>query len=204
MSVHGRTDIDPERTARLQVLNQVLGWEITTEEAASILGSSQRQTWRILAACRREGAAALAHGNRGRQPGNALPQEIRQRVLTLARTSYPGLNHSHLTDLLAEREGLVGGAGAQAHFAFGAGRCHWHRSGRAFPSFGRQPRLLLAPAGYCPRPWHTSGSLHRSSSHLPAPAPVHPGFPQHPWRRTDSAGAGSKGTESPAHPRLQP
>jgi len=92
--------------ARLQVLNQVVGHEMTTPEAAQILGLSERHTWRMLATYREEGAAALAHGNRGRRPANAISQETRQQVIPLASTRYSGFNYTHLTELLAEREGL--------------------------------------------------------------------------------------------------
>ena len=41
-------------------------------QAAEVLGVTERHAWRILAANRKEGAAALAHGNRGRQLPNAV------------------------------------------------------------------------------------------------------------------------------------
>jgi len=91
---------------RLQTLNQVLeGW-MSVREAAYILGLSERHTWRILASYRREGAAALAHRNRGCRPTNTTSEETRQRVITLASTRYVGFNHTHLTELLAERDGI--------------------------------------------------------------------------------------------------
>jgi hypothetical protein len=55
---------------------------------------------------RREGVAALAHGNRGRTPGHTLPLQVRQHVLARATTDYAGANFQHLRDLL-EQEGLV-------------------------------------------------------------------------------------------------
>jgi len=93
--------------ARLQILNQVLRREMAAGEAASALGVSERHIWRLLMAYRKEGAASLAHGNRGRRPPNAISEAIRAQVTTLARTRYAGLNHTHFTELLAEREGVV-------------------------------------------------------------------------------------------------
>ncbi len=61
----------------------------------------------MLAAYKKEGAVALAHGNRGRRPTNVIPEEARCRVITLARTKYVGFNHTHLTEMLAEREGVM-------------------------------------------------------------------------------------------------
>ena len=76
-------------------------------EAARIMGVSERQGWRIWAVYRKEGAAALAHSNRGRKPANAVPPTICQQVVTLARERYFGVNHSHLAELLEEREGIT-------------------------------------------------------------------------------------------------
>ena len=98
--------LNQREQARLEILNRVLqGW-VQVREASHILGVSERQAWRLLAAYRKEGAAALAHGNRGQRPVNVTPQEVRDQVITLARTQYAGLNHTHLTELLAEREGI--------------------------------------------------------------------------------------------------
>lgn len=106
-------------------------------QAAELLGVSERHGWRLLAAYRKEGAAALAHGNRGRQPRNAIPESTRQHVVTLARTVYAGLNHTHFTDLLAEREGLTLARSTVRGILLGAGirsprprRAPRHRSRR--------------------------------------------------------------------------
>ena len=92
---------------RLMVLNQVLGGELTGEEAAALMGVSMRQMRRLMAAYRKEGAAALAHGNRGRVPTHALAAPVKARVVEAAQTTYSGCNLAHLRDLLAEREGLA-------------------------------------------------------------------------------------------------
>ena len=54
------------------VLNEVELGKMIGREAAELLDLSLRHVRRILAAYRKEGAAALAHGNRGRRPHNAL------------------------------------------------------------------------------------------------------------------------------------
>ena len=92
--------------ARLQVLNTALEYQLPTAQVAEVLGISERQVRRVLAAYRREGAAALVHGNRGRQPRNTVPEAIAEAVIILAGGKYAGFNHSHLTEVLAEREGI--------------------------------------------------------------------------------------------------
>ena len=92
--------------SRIQVLNGVIEREVTVPEAAVLIGVSERQTWRLLAAYREEGAAAIAHGNRGRRPSTITCPEIQQKVRELAEGRYAGFNHTHLTEMLAEREDI--------------------------------------------------------------------------------------------------
>ena len=92
--------------ARSQVLNTVLEHHLSIRQAAEIMGVSERHTKRLLAAYRKEGVAALAHGNRGRRPHNAVPEAAAAAVVKLASDGYAGANHSHLTELLREREGI--------------------------------------------------------------------------------------------------
>ncbi len=103
----GGLTLTRKEQTRLRVLNDVLEHQVTVDEAAQVLGLSERHLWRILAAYRKEGAAALAHGNRGRRPANAVPARLRDRVVDLARERYAGVNHTHLSELLAEREKLI-------------------------------------------------------------------------------------------------
>ena len=92
---------------RLLVLNQVEMGRMVGGEAAGVLGLSLRHVRRLLAAYRKEGAAALAHGNRGRKPHHALNGNLRKQVLQLAQSTYAGCNTQHFSELLAEREGIA-------------------------------------------------------------------------------------------------
>ena len=92
--------------ARLQVLNSLLAEHMTLEQAATLMGVSARHARRIRAAYREEGAAALAHGNRGLRSANATPETKKAEVLRLAQSRYPDANHTHLSELLGEREGI--------------------------------------------------------------------------------------------------
>ena len=72
--------------ARLHVLNSVLAEEITIGQAAALMDLSERHARRLLAAYRELGAEALAHGNRGRRPHNAVPEAVAAAVVRLAAT----------------------------------------------------------------------------------------------------------------------
>lgn len=88
------------------VLNEVGRGRLGGRQAAEVLNLSLRQSRRLIVAYRKEGAQALAHGNRGRKPPNAIEEELRQQVLELASCKYSGFNHQHFTELLAEREDI--------------------------------------------------------------------------------------------------
>ena len=77
-----------------------------TDKPAALMGVSPRHTRRILVAYLEKGAAAVALGHRGRRPTNATPDAVAADMVHLARTRYAGTNHSHLSELLNEREGI--------------------------------------------------------------------------------------------------
>ena len=94
----------PIEQSRLQVLNSLLAEHLTLDQAATLMGVSTWHTRRMLAAYREGGAAAVAHGHRGRRAPNATPEAVACDVVHLARTRYSGANHTHLAELLSERE----------------------------------------------------------------------------------------------------
>ncbi len=106
---------------RLVALNQVEMGKMTSRETAEVLGLSLRQARRLLAAYREEGAAALAHGNRGRKPHHALDASLKKQVVELAQSTYAGCNTQHLTELLAERENIALSRSSVRRILLGAG-----------------------------------------------------------------------------------
>jgi len=64
-----RVTLNQAEQRRLLVLNHLEAGALFNAEAAELLGISIRQVRRLRAAYRERGAAALAHGNRGRRPG---------------------------------------------------------------------------------------------------------------------------------------
>ena len=98
--------LNQREQTRLHVLNTVLEHQLPVCQAAEIMGVSDRHVWRMLAAYHKEGAAALAHGNRGRRPRNAVSDAEAAAVVQLASTTYGGANQTHLAELLRDREGI--------------------------------------------------------------------------------------------------
>ena len=99
--------LNQQEQARIQVLNSVLEYQLPIAQAAEIMGVSERHTKGLLAAYRKHGAAALAHGNRGRKPHNAVPETAAAaRGEAGQQPPRRRANHTHLTELLREREGI--------------------------------------------------------------------------------------------------
>lgn len=92
---------------RSEVVGRWLAGILTTAEAVALLGCSERTAWRLRASMLREGAAGLAHGNRGRPSARRLPDAVADRIVRLATTTYRGFNDTHLAEALSEEEGIV-------------------------------------------------------------------------------------------------
>lgn len=92
---------------RSRVLTRWMAGELRTAEAIELLGLSERHAWRLRRRLLVEGPSSLVHGNRGRASTRRIPDDLRSRIVELARTRYDGANDCHLTELLAEHEGIV-------------------------------------------------------------------------------------------------
>lgn len=91
---------------RLDVMARVDRGELTAAAAATLLELSVRQVRRLVARYRDGGEMAVAHGNRGRRPAHTLGDDVRQRVIALARSGEHHVSTQQLSRLLAEREGV--------------------------------------------------------------------------------------------------
>ena len=111
----------PKEQTRLQVLNSLMADHLTLDQAATLMGVSPRHTRRMLAIYRERGAADLAHGHRGRRAPNATPDAVATAVAHLARTKYEGANHTHLSELLSEREDIEIGRSTLRRILINAG-----------------------------------------------------------------------------------
>ena len=119
--MEGMVTLSKKEQRRVSILNEIEKGVITGKQAAGVMDISLRHARRLLAAYRKEGIAALAHGNRGRKPPNAMEEELRQQVLELATTQYSGFNHQHFTELLAEREGIFMSRSSVRNILLGVG-----------------------------------------------------------------------------------
>jgi transposase len=123
--------METELQQRIVVLHRVVQGQLALAAAAQVLGLSERQVRRLVARYRDGGAAAVQHGNRGRQPAHTIRPEVRQRVVALAQSTYQGYNDYQLSTLLAEREGLSLSRSSVRRILQSAGLLTSQPSGRA-------------------------------------------------------------------------
>src|ERR1700688_1112675 len=91
---------------RVSAISACIQGDMACARAAALLCLSVRQIKRLKKRLREDGAAALAHANRGRPSHRRLPDAVRQRIVQLARSTYVGFNDHHLCEKLVEREGF--------------------------------------------------------------------------------------------------
>ncbi len=89
---------------RLDVIQRVYRSELTMEQAALVMGVSERQCYRVKARVGKAGAKGVVHGNRGRPCKRKTKEKVVRRVVQLARGKYLGFNDRHLTEKLKEQE----------------------------------------------------------------------------------------------------
>jgi transposase len=92
---------------RLHVVRLTLEGRESVGKGAKLLGISARQMKRLRRKMRAGEAWGLLHSNRGKPAWNKTRSERVQEVTDLARGRYHGLNDTHLTEKLKEKEKIA-------------------------------------------------------------------------------------------------
>lgn len=92
---------------RVHVVRLTMEGRETVGRGAKLLGISSRQIKRLRRKFKERGMEGLLHGNRGKAPWNKTVAEKIKQVVELARGRYQGLNDSHLTEKLKEKEKIA-------------------------------------------------------------------------------------------------
>ena len=96
----GKEDIflSQKESRRVYVMEQVIQGKITVRQAARVLGLSERQIKRLKAGIKERDIAALAHGNRGRKPKHAVPDDVKTCIVELALEEYRDASYQHMSN----------------------------------------------------------------------------------------------------------
>lgn len=88
-------------------MERVLASKVSVRQAAILLGLSERQVRRLKKGMIQEGAAFLAHKNRGRKPKHAITQDVRDQIISLALNEFKDASCEHMAELLGELFGIT-------------------------------------------------------------------------------------------------
>ena len=100
-------DLSQKQLQRIVVIQKAVEGHLKLDEAADVLQRSRRQVQRLKQRFKAEDAGWVLHGNTGRIPANRVSEEIREKVIQLARGKYAGFNDSHFHDKLMREEKLL-------------------------------------------------------------------------------------------------
>lgn len=92
---------------RIHVVRLTIEGRESVGRGAKLLGICARQMKRLRRKMKERGVKGLLHGNRGKQPWNKTASEKIAKVIKLAQGRYQGLNDTHLTEKLQEKEKIT-------------------------------------------------------------------------------------------------
>jgi transposase InsO family protein len=103
----GEMRVSQRQIHRMHVVRLTIEGRETVERGAKLLEISPRQMKRLRQKFKERGVQGLLHGNRGKAPWNKTVSEKIKQVIELTRGRYQGLNDTHLTEKLREKEKIA-------------------------------------------------------------------------------------------------
>jgi transposase len=101
----GDIKLTVKQARKVYIFEKLRDGKMNNSEAAASLGLSIRQVQRIKKAFVADGLSAFLHGNADRKPANAISEEVRGQIVDRA-SLYSGTSCQHISELLAEKDGV--------------------------------------------------------------------------------------------------
>src|SRR5487761_2612920 len=141
--VEGLLTMSAAERDRSRLIQDYVAKKLRGREAAERLGVGERQLKRLVRAWKREGDAGLINRQRGREPNNALPAALRERLEGLLRAEYADFGPTLAAEKLAERDGIVVSRETvrQVQTRLGLHKPKRRRAKRVFQLRERRPRF---------------------------------------------------------------
>lgn len=106
MTAEGIIMATQEELRRLHMIQKVLEGGLKQVEAAEILSLSSRHIRRVVKRIRQEGSQGIVHRSRGRPSNRKIPDQLKDKVIKLCKTTYKGFGPTLASEKLLEREGV--------------------------------------------------------------------------------------------------
>ena len=157
--------MNQKEARRLYVIEQTIAGKLTVRQAAELLDLSSRQVKRLKKGVKSQGAASLAHKNRGRKPKHAITAEVKDLIVALALdpNKYKDASCEQMAELLASYQGINISPRSIRRILKSAGisLAHAHKPARRRKSRDRMPSLgLLVQCDASPFAWFESRGSH--------------------------------------------
>jgi hypothetical protein len=99
-----KVELNMESESAYEVIKKLVETEGNKQSACIKIGCTIRTVNRMIAGYNEFGKAFFVHGNTGRQPEHAIPEEVKRTVIDLYKNKYLEANFYHYTELLDEYE----------------------------------------------------------------------------------------------------
>jgi len=107
MAEEDRIIMSQKEVSRLYVIRQTLDKSITQEQAAEMLGLTDRQIRRLARSVLREGDVGICHRSRGKRAHNRIADKIRDKAVTLCQNTYREFGPTHASEKLLAKHGIT-------------------------------------------------------------------------------------------------
>src|SRR5690554_1359590 len=102
-----KVDLNMTEEFKYNVIKKLVETKGNKTAAELKLGCTRRTINRMIKGYEQEGKAFFIHGNKGRTPANAVPEEIETKILTLYDNKYYDSNFTHFAEKLKAKESIV-------------------------------------------------------------------------------------------------
>jgi transposase len=92
---------------KTEMLEQYLSGKITATRVAKMLNVSERQFWRIVKKYTKQGKIGLLHSLYGRPSNHSLNEDLKEKVLKLAKDKYFDFGPTLMGECLKNKEGIT-------------------------------------------------------------------------------------------------
>lgn len=92
---------------KYQIVTRFISGGIDRSEAAQALGKSVRTVSRYSRGIKQKGIVGVKHGNLGRKSRLRVPDEVKQKTITLIKKHYFDFNVAHIRTALASKHGIT-------------------------------------------------------------------------------------------------
>jgi transposase len=100
MAEQDRIIMNQKESNRLHVIRQAIEKAITQEQAALMVGVTERQVRRMVKRVRREGNGGICHQSRGKRSNNVILEKIKDEAIALCRKRYVEFGPTHAGEKL--------------------------------------------------------------------------------------------------------